>query len=38
MPGVKMYKVTVNGVVLQATFQGSKTWKNDKLSPTPKKK
>lgn len=38
LPGVKMYKVTVNGVVLQATFQGSKTWKNDKLSPTPKKK
>jgi lipid-binding SYLF domain-containing protein len=31
MPGVKIYKYTVNGVVLQATFQGSKTWKNDKL-------
>jgi len=28
MPGIKLYKVTVKGVVLQATFQGSKTWKN----------
>ena len=32
MPGVKLYKVTVNGLVLQATFQGSKTWKNDYLN------
>jgi len=32
MPGVKLYKVTVNGLVLQATFQGSKTWKNDELN------
>lgn len=32
MPGVKLYKFTVNGVVLQATFQGSKTWQNDKLN------
>jgi lipid-binding SYLF domain-containing protein len=32
MPGVKLYKVTVNGLVLQATFQGSKTWKNDDMN------
>ncbi len=38
MPGVTLYKVTVNGIVLQATFQGSKTWRNTKLSPVPKKK
>ena len=32
MPGVNLYKVTVNGVVLQATFQGTKTWQNDTLN------
>jgi len=32
LPGVKLYKVTVNGLVLQATFQGTKTWKNDKMN------
>jgi len=32
MTGVKLYKVTVNGLVLQATFQGSKTWKNNYLN------
>ena len=32
MPGVTLYKVTVNGVVLQATFQGSKTWQNDNMN------
>jgi lipid-binding SYLF domain-containing protein len=32
MPGVNLYKVNVNGLVLQATFQGSKTWQNDKLN------
>jgi lipid-binding SYLF domain-containing protein len=32
MSGVKLYKVTVNGIVLQATFQGTKTWKNDKMN------
>ncbi|MFA6717353.1 MAG: hypothetical protein WC082_11625 [Victivallales bacterium] len=32
MPGVRLYKYTVNGVVLQATFQGTKTWQNDKLN------
>ena len=37
MPGVKLYKVTVNGVVLQATFQGSKTWGNDYLNEKKKK-
>jgi len=32
MSGVKLYKVTVNGLVLQATFQGTKTYKNDYLN------
>jgi lipid-binding SYLF domain-containing protein len=32
MPGVNLYKVTVNGLVLQATFQGTKTWQNDDMN------
>lgn len=32
MPGVEVYQLTKNGLVLQATLQGTKYWKDDKLN------
>ena len=32
MPGVEAYQLTKNGIVLQATLQGTKYWKDDKLN------
>ena len=32
MPGVEAYQLTKNGLVLQATLQGTKYWKDDKLN------
>jgi lipid-binding SYLF domain-containing protein len=32
VPGISIYKFTENGIVLQATLQGSKIWKNDTLN------
>ncbi len=31
-PGMKLYKMTKNGVAIQATIQGTKYWKNDSLN------
>lgn len=31
-PGIKLYKITKNGVALQATIQGTKYWKDDRLN------
>jgi lipid-binding SYLF domain-containing protein len=31
-PGMKLYKITQNGLALQATIQGTKYWKNDDLN------
>ncbi|WP_419770728.1 MAG: hypothetical protein ACNI3C_02785 [Candidatus Marinarcus sp.] len=31
-PGVKLYKITKNGVAIQATLQGTKYWKDDRLN------
>lgn len=32
MPGVEAYQLTKNGLVLQATLQGTKYWKDDRLN------
>jgi lipid-binding SYLF domain-containing protein len=32
LPGISIYKFTENGIVLQATLQGSKIWGNDTLN------
>lgn len=32
MPGVQIYQLTENGLVLQATLQGTKYWKDDDLN------
>lgn len=31
-PGIRLYKLTVNGLALQATIQGSKYWKDSDLN------
>ena len=31
-PGIKLYKLTKNGLALQATIQGTKYWKDDELN------
>jgi lipid-binding SYLF domain-containing protein len=31
-PGIKLYKLTKNGIALQATIQGTKYWKDDELN------
>lgn len=31
-PGIKLYKMTKNGLALQATIQGTKYWKDDDLN------
>ena len=31
-PGIKLYQLTKNGLALQATIQGTKYWKDDKLN------
>ncbi|WP_457595799.1 hypothetical protein [Hydrogenimonas sp.] len=31
-PGVRLYKLTKNGLALQATIQGTKYWKDDELN------
>lgn len=31
-PGTKLYQITKNGLALQATIQGTKYWKNEKLN------
>ncbi len=36
-PGIKLYQLTVNGLALQATIQGTKYWKNDELNAAPAK-
>jgi hypothetical protein len=31
-PGIRLYKLTRNGLALQATIQGTKYWKDDELN------
>jgi lipid-binding SYLF domain-containing protein len=31
-PGIRLYKLTQNGLALQATIQGTKYWKDDELN------
>ena len=31
-PGIKLYQITVNGLALMATIQGTKFWKDDQLN------
>ncbi len=31
-PGIKLYKLTKNGIAIQATIQGTKYWKDDDLN------
>ena len=35
LAGVEVYQLTKNGLVLQATLQGTKYWKDDKLNQPP---
>jgi len=32
-PGIRLYKLTQNGLALQATIQGTKYWKDNELNP-----
>ena len=31
-PGIKLYQITINGLTIQATIQGTKYWKDDELN------